>query len=172
LTRREWLFSAAGAGFTALSAPHLFAQSTAEALYGTRIVTDGLGFPGGLSRDESTRLNEKEVADIQASGLTATHLTVGPVGTMTPLAAFEQIVRDIARWENDIDAHPEVLSRVRLPSDIQAAKDAGITGLIYGLQDGVSFEDDPQASRNGHRRALRNRDRLPVRRRSQHTEAF
>ena len=47
------------------------------------------------------------------SGLTAAHLTVGAMGTMTPLQAFENIVRDIARWERQIESHPDVLSRVQ-----------------------------------------------------------
>ena len=58
------------------------------------------------------------------------------------LDAFEKVVRDIARWEGDIDTHPKVLARVRLASDIEAARRTGNTGLIYGLQDGVSFEND------------------------------
>jgi membrane dipeptidase len=79
---------------------------------------------------------------MQASGLTATHLTVGDVGAMMPLAAFEKIVRSITHWERQIDNHPTILSRVRQAKDITAAKEAGTTGLIYGLQDGVSFEDE------------------------------
>ena len=51
-------------------------------------------------------------------------------------------MRDITRWENEIVVHPKVLARVRRAADIRAAKDAGAIGLIYGLQDGVAFEDD------------------------------
>ena len=142
LTRREILRYAAASGFAVLAAPHLFAQGNAATLYESSIIIDGLGFPGGLSADESALLSELEVKDIKASGLTATHLTVGAVGAMAQLEAFEKIVRDIARWGGEIDAHPAVLSRVRKASDIQAAKRSGQTGLIYGLQDGVSFEDD------------------------------
>ncbi len=141
-TRRELIRYAAATGFATLAAPRLFAQGSAAELYASSIVIDGLGFPGGLSQDEGAPLNELEVEDIHASGLTATHLTVGSVGTMAPLDAFEKIVRDIARWEGDIDAHPKVLARVRLASDIEAARRTGNTGLIYGLQDGVSFEND------------------------------
>ena len=141
-TRRELIRYAAATGFATLAAPRLFAQSSATALYKRIIVIDGLGFPGGRSQDEGALLNELEVEDIHASGLTATHLTVGSVGTMAPLDAFEKVVRDIARWEGDIDTHPKVLARVRLASDIEAARRTGNTGLIYGLQDGVSFEND------------------------------
>jgi membrane dipeptidase len=141
-TRRELIRYAAATGFATLTAPRLFAQSSAAALYKSSIIIDGLGFPGGLSHDEGALLSELEIEDIRVSGLTATHLTVGSVGTMAPLDAFEKVVRDIARWEGDIDTHPKVLARVRLASDIEAANRTGNTGLIYGLQDGVSFEND------------------------------
>ena len=142
LTRRELIHCAAASGLAALLAPRLFAQGTAPAIYESSIIIDGLGFPGGLNKDESALLSKLEVDDIHASGLTATHLTIGAVGSMPPLEAFEKIVRDFARWESEIDAHPEILARVRRASDIGDANRSGTTGLIYGLQDGVSFEDD------------------------------
>jgi membrane dipeptidase len=110
--------------------------------YGQSIIIDGLGFPGGLSVDGDAPLNSQELEDIRESGLTATHLTLGAVGTMAPLQAFEKITRDIAKWDRQIDDNPDTLRRVRLPGDIVSAKAEGNTGLIYGLQDGVSFEDD------------------------------
>jgi membrane dipeptidase len=142
LKRREFIQWAAATGFAALAAPRLFAQESASAWYEKSTVIDGLGFPGGLGTDDNAPLTGLEVEDIRSSGLTATHLTVGAVGTMTPLEAFEKIVRDIARWDGEIDSHPEVLARIRTAGDIGAAKTSGRTGLIYGLQDGVSFEDD------------------------------
>jgi membrane dipeptidase len=48
----------------------------------------------------------------------------------------------VASWEHEIDAHPDVLMRIRQAGDIAEAQSAGRTGLIYGLQDGVAFEDD------------------------------
>jgi membrane dipeptidase len=140
-SRRQLLQYTAGS-LLAAATPGLFAQGSVSGLYRKSIVIDGLGFPGGLSTDENALLSELELEHIHASGLTAAHLTVGDVGTMTPLAAFEKIVRSIARFERQIDSHPDVLSRVRTATDITAAKNAGNTGLIYGLQDGVSFEDD------------------------------
>ena len=142
LTRRELLRYATVTGLAALAAPRLFAQGAAATLYENSIIIDGLGFPGGLGTDENALLNGQEVNDIHASGLTATHLTIGAVGAMSPLEAFEKIVRDMARWEGEIETHPQVLTRVRNASDIRDARQSGHTGLIYGLQDGVSFEDD------------------------------
>jgi membrane dipeptidase len=103
---------------------------------------DGLGFPGGRSLDEDALLIPRELQDIRESALVASHLTVGPVGSMPPLAAFEKTVRSIMRWEQEIDSYGDTLSRIRNAPDIDAAGKAGTTGLIYGLQDGVLFEDD------------------------------
>lgn len=103
---------------------------------------DGLGFPGGISMAEGKPLLDQEIRDIQQSGLLATHMTVGSVGSMSPLQAFEAIVREIALRDADIARHPQVLSAVRAAKDISLAASRGTTGMIYGLQDGVSFEDD------------------------------
>lgn len=141
-SRRRFLRFSIASGL-ALAAPRLFAANAAEALYARATVVDGLGFPGGLEGEEEG-LGEAELAHLAESGLSATHLTVGQVGTMAPLAAFEQIVRDVARWDGEIAAHPDVLAAVRSVADIDQARRAGRVGLIYGLQDGVAFEDDTE----------------------------
>jgi len=142
LRRREFLSLSVAAGATALVPRGLAAAGSAAALFSQSIVIDGLGFPGGRQNDERAALQPLEVEDVRVSGLTAVHVTVGAVGTMTPLEAFEKIARDVARWEGEIERHPTVLARVRTVEDIRLARSAGRTGLIYGLQDGVSFEDD------------------------------
>ncbi len=140
ITRRK-LFSNTA---TVLAGTALLAggASGARSANGRPLFIDGLGFPGGISMEEGAPLLDQEVSDIGRSGLVAMHLTVGEVGTMPPLQAFEAIVRVITQMEADIDGYPAVLGRVRSVEDIQAAADSGSTGLIYGLQDGVSFEDD------------------------------
>lgn len=142
LRRREFLFISAAAAAAALVPRRLLAADSAAALYSRSIVIDGLGFPGGRQTDSQAALLPLEIEDIRASGLSAVHVTVGTVGTMPPLEAFEAIVRDIARWEGQIERHPTVFARVRTVEDIRRARPAGQTGLVYGLQDGVSFEDD------------------------------
>ncbi len=142
LTRRDLLNLSAAATVTALTSSRLLAANSASSKYKDNIIIDGLGFPGGLSTDEGVVLSQQEITDISNSGLSATHLTVGSVGTMAPLSAFEKVVRDIARWEGDIDNHSNTLTTVRNAVDIKVCKQTGTTGLIYGLQDGVSFEDD------------------------------
>jgi len=143
LTRRKLLQLAATAGIGAHLTSLLAEVGAAADLYRRSVVIDGLGFPGGLNPDEDAPLSIAEAADVSVSGLSAAHLTVGTVGSMAPLEAFEKVVRGIARWEADIDRYPDALARVRTAADIPAAKAAERTGLCYGLQDGVSFEDDP-----------------------------
>jgi membrane dipeptidase len=142
LPRRTLLGRALAAVAAAAVLPTPASAETPSRSDASRTRIDGLGFPGGASGDDNTSLSDAELAHIQMTGLTATHLTVGAVGTMAPLAAFELTVRDLQRWEREIDDHPEVLSRVRGVADIAAAAANGTTGLIYGLQDGVLFEDD------------------------------
>ncbi|MFK7828303.1 MAG: dipeptidase [Congregibacter sp.] len=140
ITRRKLFHNTAAilAGATLLAGRPV--ESKAASKY--PLFIDGLGFPGGISMGEGAALLEQEVNDIEQSGLVAIHQTVGSVGTMAPLEAFEAIVRDITLAEADINLHPGTLARVRTSEDVQTAADSGRTGLIYGLQDGVSFEDD------------------------------
>ncbi|MFO1408473.1 MAG: membrane dipeptidase [Steroidobacteraceae bacterium] len=126
-----------------------------DALYARAIVIDGLGGPGGQQTELGAPLSAAELTDVRASGLTACNLTVGGVGNEAPLAAFERIVRDIARWEGEIDRHPDVLARVRTVADIREAKRTGRLGLVYGLQDGVSFEDDLERMTALHQLGIR-----------------
>ena len=139
LTRRQLI-----AQSTALLAGSTMPSFGSAADGGSRqgLFIDGLGFPGGISLEENSPLLPEEVEDIRQSGLVATHLTVGTVGNMAPLEAFEQIVLTIARIEADIAANPSVLATVRSSGDILSAARENRTGLIYGLQDGVSFEDN------------------------------
>lgn len=174
ITRRDLLGLSLTSTISALLTPTLVSANTPASLYENNIIIDGLGFPGGLSNDESSALNDQELKHVSQSGLTAAHLTVGAVGSMAPLLAFERIVRDIARWDQQIDDHPKVLTRVRDPEDISSAKVSSQTGLIYGLQDGVSFEDDLNRLDALHQLGIRviqpTYNRLPVCQRPEYTE--
>lgn len=141
--RRKFLQLASAAGATAFINPGLFAGSSAKELYEGSIIIDGMGYPGGRQQGGVSDLNTLELEDMAISGLTAAHFTVGAVGTMPSLEAFAKIVSNVAEWEGQIEAHPGTLQRVRSAADIIAAKASDRTGLIYGLQDGVAFEDDP-----------------------------
>lgn len=142
VTRREFVSLAAATAAALAAPPGLAARSPAAALYARSVVIDGLGSPGGTDSETGTALSPAELDDVRDSGITAFDVTVGAVGTMPSLEAFEAIVRDIARWEGEIDRSPAVLARIRSVGDLQAAKRDGRAGLIYGLQDGVCFGDD------------------------------
>ena len=142
MNRRRFLgLSAAVAAALAAGAGRAAGEPVAE-LYRRSIVIDGLGGPGGDQFDAGRPLTSAEVAEVRESGITAFNVTIGHVGNEPPLAAFEAIVRDIARLDGEIDRHPDVLARVRTAADLRAAKRDRRCGLVYGLQDGVSFEDD------------------------------
>ena len=142
MKRRHFLTSASLAALAAALPLPAFSQSTAAGLYRRSIAIDGLGMPGGAVQNGLAPLTADEVRHLVESGLTATHQTIGTVGTMPPLEAFERIVRDVARWSADVERHPGKLARIRTVDDLHAAKTTGRCGLIFGLQDGVAFEDD------------------------------
>ena len=142
LDRREFLQLSAVSGVAVIASPRLLAAANAHELYADSIVIDGLGFPGSPATEEGAELGTAELDDVRTSGLSACHLTIGAIGSMPPLEAFESIIRDADRWDQEAEAHADIFRRVRSVADIHAAKAAGRTGLIYGLQDGVSFEDD------------------------------
>lgn len=142
MTRRELLNISAITLPVALASPLVFSSNLATSMYERGFIIDGLGGPGGLGLEPDSPLSELEIEHVRTSGLTAVHITVGTVGTMASLEAFEKTVRDIARWEKEIDVNDSTLTRIRSVADLKTAKTDGKTGLIYGLQDGVSFEDD------------------------------
>jgi membrane dipeptidase len=148
LDRRQFLTLSAVAALGTAVAPRAFGLSTAEPAmpdarwsgYARAIVIDGLGGPGGGESGPDGLLTSAELADAQASGLTAANLTLGSVGQVN--GAFENTVHQIAVWERDIDRHADVLMRIRSAGDLQTAKSTGRLGLIYGFQDTLSIGDD------------------------------
>lgn len=142
ITRRHLLSTATAAGLASLVSSPLLSANTAESLYSRSIAIDGCGGPGGRQNNPGSPLNEAEIADVRESGVSAISMTIGSVGAMPPLEAFEKIVRDVARWEGEIEKNPDALASIRSANDIVTAHQHGQCGLIYALQDGVSFEDD------------------------------
>jgi len=141
ITRRQFL-AAASLTTAALSPPLRALAGAATTVYDKSIVIDALGGPGSMGVDWGHPLTPAQLEDVRLSGLTCTHITVGYVGTVPTLEAFETIMRSIAFWEREIDAHPDVLARIRVAEDFGRVKSEGRLGLLYGLQDGVSFETD------------------------------
>jgi membrane dipeptidase len=123
--------------------------------YDNAIVIDGLGGPGNGSTAPGKPLSDVDLENIHRSGLTAMNLTILPVGSTPPDTAFVQAVREILYWESEIDRSPQRLARIRTAADITAAKEAKRTGLIYGFQDGVTFETDLTRLNDLHRLGIR-----------------
>ncbi len=143
-TRREFTRLGALAALAASAARRVAGgeEPPASGGYDSWLVVDGCGSPGGFTTEEGAPLTAQAVADVRASGVTCVNVTVGPVGARPEQEAFEGVVGDVARWQREIDAHPEALLQVRATKDIAAAKDSRRLGLVFGLQDGVAFHGD------------------------------
>lgn len=141
-TRREaigWL----GAATTVMALRPAFADAGFGAgRYHEAMVIDALGGVGDPdpSAPEDAPLSAAALADVKASGVTAINMTVNLVGNGPD--RFERAVRGIALMEREIDAHPDVLLRVRTAGDLQVAKQTRRLGIIYGFQDTSMLEGD------------------------------
>lgn len=140
LDRRQFLVlsaAAAAAGFAGGAGRGWAAGSGGWPGYAQATVIDGLGSPGGASEGF---LTAEQIADVRASGLTAVNVTVSAVGVLT--GAFEETVKGIAWWEQEVALHPDVFLKIRSAADLQTAKDSSRLGLIYGFQDTLPLGDD------------------------------
>src|SRR5262245_1377688 len=77
--------------------------------YRDAIVIDGLGGFGNSTGEDDAPLADAFIQDVRDSGATCVHVTIMPVGTTPPDAAFTQAVLGIGDYEAEIDRHPEVL---------------------------------------------------------------
>ena len=141
ISRRSFVTNATAGAFAGLL-PARFARAADRVSYDAAIVIDGLGGPGDSVSKIGVPLSEAHVENVRRSGLTAVNLTILPVGTTPPDAAFVQAVREILYWESEIERLPQVLTRIRTVADIDGAKKTQRTGLIYGFQDAVAFETE------------------------------
>ena len=152
ISRRSFVAGGTAAAIgCALQTP---AWSASNAVYRDAIVIDGLSGLGNSAAEDGP-LTDTFIQDARDSGLTCVHMTILPVGTTAPDAAFTQAVTGIGKAEREIDRHPEALSRIRTVADIEAAKKSARTGLIYGFQDGVAFETDLARLDEFHRLGIR-----------------
>jgi len=104
--------------------------------YEQAMVVDFLASPGPFNTPLNVEaLTPEMLRNVQASGITAVNLTIGGA---TPQAVFASM----ARWERDIERHPDVLMKIRTVADLQTAKQQRKLGLIYGFQDGVGIDTD------------------------------
>jgi membrane dipeptidase len=115
-------------------------QAFAQASYARATVIDALGSPGDTDAKADTPLSSKALDDVRASGLTAVNLTVSGVGSYEK--DYDTTIRNIAYWNAQIAAHPDLLLLVRCSADIASAKSSGRLGLIYGFQDATPIAED------------------------------
>jgi len=110
--------------------------------YDDAMVIDCLASPGAFNipEDEGGGLGTAALDAARRSGITGVNVTVGVVGDVPD--PFGETVADLARWEREIDRHPDVFARVRRVADLRRAKEGGRVGLIYGFQDTVALGAD------------------------------
>lgn len=123
--------------------------------YADATVIDCLASPGAFNipEDEGGRLGRAVLDAARNSGITGVNVTVGVVGDVPD--PFGQTVADLARWEREIDRHPDVFAHVRSVEDLRAAKEGGQVGLIYGFQDTVALGADLERLDTFHALGLR-----------------
>src|SRR3954462_11085868 len=140
MRRRDFLIqSALAAGATATPWRALVGAQTNGSWPGfaNAVVIDALGAPGGGTFGDRVPLTAAQFADVKTSGLTTLNVTVGGVGSS--LKDFEEALKNIAFWEGQIEAHPDVLMKVKTAADLDIAKKEDRCGLIYGFQDATPF---------------------------------
>jgi membrane dipeptidase len=86
-------------------------------------------------------VDARSLADARAADLTAVNVTLGHVaGSAEP---FEATVGDIAAWDAFIRARPGELLKVHGAADLDAARDSGRIGVIYGFQNTEMLGGNP-----------------------------
>ena len=136
IDRRSFLAMSAAAGLSAAT------STQASVNYDEVIAIDGLGGLGSRGTGWDKPLTAEDLAIVCGSGLSCVHMTLGQVGAMPPAEAYRSIVDDIAFWNNSAEQGAGLLSTVRTADDIRNAKTNGTLGMLYGLQDGIAFEQN------------------------------
>ena len=106
--------------------------------YDRAIAIDCLASPGPFNTPDATAnpLTPEMVANAKSCGITAVNLTVSSAAT------FAGTFRDMAYWERELQAHPDVLMKIYSVADIRRAKETRRLGLIYGFQNATMLEGD------------------------------
>jgi membrane dipeptidase len=144
-TRREFLSAGGALAGLALLPAAVRAATAGEtkswARYRDAIVIDSCGGPGRDSNSPTRPpLDAGELAEIRESGVTALNFTVGSVGSYAN--DYNETIRNIAYWDREIAAHPDLLTKVTRGAQIDEAKRAGRLGVIYGFQDTTMYGEN------------------------------
>lgn len=111
--------------------------------YADTLAIDGLGGFGTWPGNEDGTLTPEAYADARASGLGGVLLTLAPSGRFRfKDASFEDAVKQIAYWEDQIVQHPDTFARVRVRADLERAHRDRRVGLIYGFQESSPIGED------------------------------
>lgn len=140
MTRRNFLVGSSLAASAVWMPSVVRAEEAATwAGYDGAIVIDALGGPGNANgpREPRQKLTAADLAAVKASGVTAVNLTVSSVGSYAK--DFEETLANIAFYDAEIAAHPDLLVKVKGSADLVEAKRSGRLGVIYGFQDGTPF---------------------------------
>jgi membrane dipeptidase len=121
--------------------PRLGRAAEAWGPYGRTLVVDALGQPGVPGSAEDLPLAAQALHDALESGVTACNVTVAYTDS------FEDCVAGIGRWQREIDAHPDVLLRVRSAADLATAKASRRLGVILGTQNLAMIGAEPSRLR-------------------------
>ena len=72
--------------------------------------------------------------------MTALNFTVGSVGSYAN--ALEETMQNIAYWDKEIAAHPDIMLKITRGAQLDEAKRTGRLGIIYGFQDTTMYGEN------------------------------
>ncbi|UCD80807.1 MAG: membrane dipeptidase, partial [Desulfobacterales bacterium] len=85
---------------------------------------------------EISKWSEEVFRSMRLGGLTAANCTI------SVLENFRETVANIAWWHEAFEKYTHLIMPVHTTADIQAAKETGKTGIIFGFQNTSAIEDD------------------------------
>ena len=144
LGRRQFLAASAALGAAALLPTALRAAAGTDASwpkFRDTVMIDACGEMDRNTHDPATPgLDADELAAIRASGLTALNLTVGSVASYA--SDYQETVRNIARYDSEIAAHPDALMKITRGTQLDEARRSGRLGIVYGFQDTTMYGEN------------------------------
>jgi len=148
LTRRGFVglgLVAAAVRFRALARADGFPR------YRGAMVIDALGGPGDPDDTvEGGPFTARAVTDARASGITACNVTVAVGGD-----PWDEVIRNIAWWERELDLHADAFIQVRHAAHLREANAKGKMGIIFGAQGLSMIGEDLQRLETLQRLGLR-----------------
>jgi membrane dipeptidase len=146
LTRREFtqrtlVAALAPSALSSLPLPGTAQPSPSWPGYDRAMVIDMLATAGPFNVADwlARPLTPVMVENARRSGITAVNATISAVGGGAD--DFEETLANIAAWEHEFDAHPDVFARIRSVADIREAKRTRRFGAILGFQDATPYGD-------------------------------